>query len=146
MLRTVRILIAVALIIFGAVFVLYNLPPLTDCTEEKPISTSLHWFPATQIRIEPWRGPHHVYGTFRISERYRFHHLYTARLTIRGLSINYLAGSTEDEDTSYGKAEPGYYFKTVHLSTRTALWFLFTGRFGDLRRACHWWLVIADRK
>jgi hypothetical protein len=136
---------AVCLIIFVAVLVLYNLPPLTGCIEEKPSGHSQHWFPAALIRVEPWRGPHHVYGTFRVPRSYKFDHLYTAKLKISGLSTGFIAGSPEDADTYHGRAEPGYYFKTVYLSTRTALWFLVTGQFGDLRTACHWWLLIADR-
>jgi len=86
-----------------------------------------------------------VYGIFTIPEQYKFDHLYTAKLTIQGVPTAFQAGSPEDEDINSGRAEPGYYIKRVYLSTRTSLWFLLTGRFGDLRTSCHWWLIVADR-
>jgi hypothetical protein len=86
-----------------------------------------------------------VYALFTIPEQYKFDHLYTAKLNIQGLPTAFQAGSPEDEDLHSGPPEPGYYVKRVYLSTRTSLWFLLTGRFGDLRTSCHWWLIIADR-
>ena len=124
---------------------LANIPPLTKCTEEAPASWNQYWFRAIKIHVQPWRGQHHVYATFVIPARYKFDHLYMAKLMIEGVAKEFPAGSPEDEDIYSGRAEPGYYFKSVQLSTRRALWFLLTGRFGDLRTSCHWWLVIADR-
>jgi hypothetical protein len=100
---------------------------------------------ASKTVAQPWLGPHHVYGVFTVPERYKFDHLYTAKLTIQGIPAEFQAGSPEDEDAWGAPAEAGYYTKRVYLSTRTALWFLVTGRFGDLKSSCHWWLVIADR-
>ena len=121
------------------------LPPQTACSSDATQPTGQYWFRAVKTVVEPWRGPHHVYGIFTIPEKYKFDHLYTAKLTIQGMATAFQAGSPEDEDMSSGRAEPGYYIKRVYLSTRTALWFLLTGRFGDLRTSCHWWLIVADR-
>lgn len=86
-----------------------------------------------------------MFGTFMLPKQYKFDHLYTARLVIEGFDTDFIAGSPEDEDTQGNRTQPDYYSKTVYLSTRTALWFLLTGRFGDLSMACHWWLVITER-
>lgn len=124
---------------------LANKPPLSECRSEEPAAAKQYWFRAAEAVAQPWRGPHHVYGTFIIPEQYKFDHLYTAKLMIQGIPAEFQAGSPEDGDFFSGRAESGYYTKRVYLSTRTALWFLLTGRFGDLRTSCHWWLVIADR-
>lgn len=128
-----------------ALVVLAALPPLTACSSETQPPAGQYWFQATKTVVQPWRGPHHVYGIFTIPEQYKFDHLYTAKLTIQGVPTAFQAGSPEDEDINSGRAEPGYYIKRVYLSTRTSLWFLLTGRFGDLRTSCHWWLIVADR-
>jgi hypothetical protein len=124
---------------------LVNMPPLTECRSETPVAAKQYWFRATQTVVQPWRGPHHVYGIFTIPEQYKFDHLYTAKLTIQGATADFIAGSPEGEDIYSGRAEPGHYIKRVYLPTRTALWFLLNGRFGDLRMPCHWLLVIANR-
>lgn len=80
-----------------------------------------------------------------IPEQYKYDHLFSAKLTIQGFETDFTAGSSEDEDLEANIRKPGYYIKRVHVPTRTALWFLLTGRFGDLRTSCHWWLVLADR-
>ena len=125
--------------------VLGVLPPLTVCNSDSPLTAGEYWFRATKTVVEPWRGPHHVYGIFTVPEQFKFDHLYTAKLTVQGMPTRFTAGSPEDEDVQSVRAHQGYYTKRVYLSTRTALWFLFTGRFGDLRSTCHWWLVLSDR-
>lgn len=131
--------------VLAAFLALANVPPLTKCIGNIPASSKVYWFRAIQIQFQPWLGRHHVYATFVIPAKYKFDHLYTAKLMIEGVAEELPAGSPEDEDIYSGRAEPGYYFKSVQLSTRTALWLLLTGRFGDLRTPCHWRLVIADR-
>jgi hypothetical protein len=124
---------------------LLNMPPLTDCRSEAPVETEQHWFSATQTVVEPWQGRHHVYGAFSVPDQYRRDRLYRAKLVIQGFSQEFAEVSPEGGDIDNGRAEPGHYIKRVYLPTRTALWFLVTGRFGDLKMPCHWWLVIADR-
>ncbi|MEO7863802.1 MAG: hypothetical protein ABIU05_25900 [Nitrospirales bacterium] len=80
-----------------------------------------------------------------IPERYKHDRLYTTTLQIQGYTARLSAGSAEDEDRDNIVVENGYYLKRAYVPTRTALWFLFIGRFGDLRAPCHWWLVFADR-
>jgi len=125
--------------------VLVNMPPLTDCRSEAPVAAGQYWFKATQPVVQPWQGQHHVYGTFMVPDQYGRDRLYRAKLVIQGFSQEFAEVSPEGEDNDNGRAEPGHYIKRVYLPTRTALWFLLTGRFGDLRTSCHWWLVISDR-
>jgi len=127
------------------VVILVNMPPLTPCMSNPAASDGQYWFPATRVVAEPWRGKHHVYGIFTIPERYKFDHLYTATLTIQGIDAEFQAGSPEDEDAQGAQVETGFYNKRVYLSTRTALWFLVTGRFGNVRTSCHWWLSITEK-
>jgi len=86
-----------------------------------------------------------VYGIFSVPEQYKRDRLYTARLKIHGFIEEFPETSPEGGDTYNGRDEPGYYKKRVYLRTRTALWFLLTGRFGDLKTSCHWWVVITNR-
>ena len=126
--------------------VLVNMPPLTGCRSEAPGAAKQYWLRATQTVVQPWRGQHHVYGMFSVPDKYRHDRLYTARLTIEGFMGEFSETSPEGGDVFNGRSAAGHYMKRVYLPTRTALWFLLTGRFGDLKTTCHWWLVIADRK
>jgi len=137
---------ASCLALLATAIVLVNLPPLTDCRSVAPVAAKQYWFRATQTVVQPWRGPHHVYGIFTVPDQYRRDDLYTARLMIEGFTEEFPETSPEGGDIFNGRAEPGHYIKHVYLPTRTALWFLLTGRFGDLNTSCHWWLVIADRE
>lgn len=133
------------LTLLAAMVALANIPPMTDCATEKPFSSNQYQVRATWIEVQPWRGPHHVYGTFSVPEYYKRDRLYTAKLMIQGFTEEFPHMSPEGEDIDSGPAEHGYYIKSLYLPTRTALWFLLTGRFGDLRTSCHWWLIIEDR-
>ena len=121
------------------------MPQLTDCRSEAPGAAKQHWLRATQTVVQPWWGQHHVYGMFSVPDKYRYDRLYTARLIIQGFTEEFPESSPEGGVIDSGQAEAGHYLKRVYLPTRTALWFLLTGRFGDLKTPCHWWLVIADR-
>jgi hypothetical protein len=139
------IVFGILLALLATATVLFNMPPLTDCYSESPVVGKEYGFRATQTVVQPWQGQHHVYGTFSVPDQYRHDRLYTAILKIQGFSEELPDTSPEGGDSYNGRAEPGHYIKRVYLPTRTALWFLLTGRFGDLKMPCHWWLVIADR-
>ena len=139
------IVFSILLALVATATVLVNMPPLTDCRSEAPVAAGEYWFRATQTVVQPWQGQHHVYGTFMVPDHYKRDRLYRAKLVIQGFSQEFSEVSPEGGDIDNGRAEPGHYIKRVYLPTRTALWFLVTGRFGDLKMSCHWWLVIADR-
>ena len=134
------------LALLATAIVLVNMPPLTGCRSEAPVAAKQYWLRATQTVVQPWRGQHHVYGMFSVPDKYKRDRLYTARLTIEGFMEEFSETSPEGGDIFNGRSAAGHYMKRVYLPTRTALWFLLTGRFGDLKTTCHWWLVIADRK
>jgi hypothetical protein len=140
------IVFGILLALLATATILLNMPPLTDCCSEAPVIVGQHWIRATQTVIQPWQGQHHVYGTFSLPDQYWRDRLYRARLKIQGFTEELPDTSPEGGDNDNGRAEPGHYIKRVYLSTRTALWFLVTGRFGDLKMHCHWWLVIANRR
>ena len=121
------------------------MPPLTDCRSESPVAAEQYWFRATQTVVQPWLGRHHAYGTFSVPDQYGHDRLYRAKLVIQGFSQEFSEVSPEGGVSYNSRAEPDHYIKRVYLPTRTALWFLLTGRFGDLKMPCHWWLVIADQ-
>ena len=139
------IVFSVLLTLLASATVLLNMPQLTDCRSEAPVIAGQYWFRVTQTMVEPWRGRHHVYGIFSVPDQYKDDRLYTARLAIEGFTEEFSETAPEGGDSYNGLAELGHYIKRVYLPTRTALWFLVTGRFGDLKMPCHWWLVIADR-
>jgi hypothetical protein len=143
--RRWRTFSASCLALLAMAIVLVIMPPLTDCRSEAPVTAKQYWFRATQTVVQPWRGSHHTYGIFSVPYQYKRHRLYTARLIIQGFIEEFPESSPEGGVIYDGRAEPGHYMKLVYLPTRTALWFLLTGRFGDLKAPCHWWLVIADR-
>lgn len=141
-----RIIAAAASGLLATAIGLINVPPLTGCGLEHPVTSKEYWFRATQTVVQPWRGPHHVYGLFNVPEQYEREDLYTARLMIQGFTEEFPETSPEGEDIYDDQAEPGHYIKRIYLPTRTALWFALTGRFGDLVTTCHWWVALAYRK
>jgi hypothetical protein len=124
---------------------LLQLPPRTACDYVPQEKQGEHWFQAIRTVAQPWFGRHHVYGVFIIPNAYKFDHLFAAKLIIQGTHQEFPAGSPEDSEISNLEFAPGHYQKRVYLSTRTTLAFLATGRFGDLRSTCHWWLIISKR-
>lgn len=143
--KMLGVFIGVVTITGVATLLLINAPPLTQCRSEVSVDPKEYRVPALETVVQPWKGRHHVYGMFVIPEPYKYDHLYTTKLIIQGFETEFIAGSPEDVDPHTKVVKPGYYVKRVHVSTRTALWFLFTGRFGDLRTSCHWWLILRDR-
>ncbi len=121
------------------------MPPITECNSGPPINTSDRIFQAHQVVVQPWQGRHHVYGIFSLPTKYRRDQLYTARLVILGVAEDLPEISPESESEDGNNAEMGHYLMRVHIQTRTALWMLLTGRFGNLQSACHWWLVVSDQ-
>ena len=94
--------------LLAAVVALWNMPPLTDCAVEIPFSSNKYWFRPTQTVVQPWRGPHNVYGIFTIPEQYKRDRLYRAKLMIQGFTTEFTDTSPEGEDIYNGRAEPGH--------------------------------------
>lgn len=124
---------------------LVNRSPMTVCESEVPGSSGEHKFRAVQVVVQPWQGRHQVYGVFMIPERYKHHRLYSVTLTVQGFAAKLSAGSSENRERDNIVPEHGYFIRRAYVPTRTALWLLLTGRFGDLRTPCHWRLVFVDQ-
>ena len=124
---------------------LANLLPSASCPGEPPFTSKYYQSRAIRVKVEPWRGPHQVYGVFAVPLQYRRHRLYTAKLRLEGFNEEFPEISPEAGRIYDTPAEPGHYIMRVNFSTRTALWYIVLGRFRDLAAPCHWWLIIDDR-
>ena len=136
----------VALILAGTVVWLLNKPPTADCAPEAPANHEVHTIRATKVVVQPWLGPHHVYGIFMVPNGYKHNKKYAATMTVRAFDRSFVVG--ERSGTQYVDgvvAEPGNYLLSRYIPTRVALWFLVNGLFGDLRRPCNWALVFIER-
>jgi hypothetical protein len=145
--KTVWILSAgVALVLAGTVTWLLNKPPTADCNAEAAATHAVHKIRATKVVVQPWLGPHHVYGIFVVPNGYEHNSKYAVTLTVRGLD-HYVAlhDSPRDPYVDGAFTEPGHRLLRGYVPTRVALWFLVNGLFGDLQRACNWALVSTER-
>jgi hypothetical protein len=136
---------ASALFLCTAVVGMANMPPKRTCRSEQPTKSRLYQTGAMWVEVEPWLGPHHVYGVFMVPLQYRRHRLYTTTLMIEGFTDVLSNISPEAGPMPNLPAVQGQYIMRVNLPTRTALWALWEGRFGDLKLACNWRLVVEDR-
>jgi hypothetical protein len=78
--------------------------------------------------------------------RYRSGKTYSGTISVESLIGEFIPDSQpQDQQVEDVVAEPGYYLVRGYVPSRIALWFLFTGRFGDLRVPCHWTLGFVHR-
>lgn len=132
----------VALVLAGIVAWFLNRPATTDCGTETPAN---HEIRATEVVVQPWFGKHHVYGIFRIPNRYT-PRMNTATMTVRGLDHHFVVdGRRREQHVAAVFAGPEHYLLRGYVPTRTAVWSLINGRFGDLRHPCNWTLVLLER-
>lgn len=133
----------VALLVCGAAAWLLSKAPAGGCGSEAA-RPSVQAIRATKVVVEPWQGKHHVYAIFMVPDMYKDSTKYTATLTV-GTRHRFAAASwPQRQRIGDLSAAPGHYLLRSYISTRTALWFLVTGRFGDLQ-SCEWTLVFAER-
>ena len=136
----------VTLVLAGTIAWLLNKQPSTNCGAEAPADSNVHTIRPTKVVVEPWQGRHQVYGIFMVHNRYRDVRRYSAIISIQGFDGEFTPGrSPENEYPEDVVAEPGHYVKRGYVPTRVALWFLFTGQFGDLRAPCNWALVFIEQ-
>jgi len=136
----------VALLLAGTVAWFLNEPAAADCTIDAPADQKAHEILATKVVVQPWLGPHHVYGVFIVPNRFRGDKKYAVNLTIRGLDHHFaVAEKPNRRHMDYVFGPPGHYVLRGYVPTRLALWFLATGLFDDLRHACNWTLVFIER-
>ena len=139
-------LAGVALVLVGTVVWLLNKPPTVDCAAEAPTDRKAHEIRATQVVVQPWLGKHHVYGIFLVPSRYRHNRKYIVTTSVRGFGHAWAIGERFDgQHVDDPVAGPGHSLLRSYVPTRVAVWFLFNGLFGDLRRPCNWTLVFVER-
>lgn len=145
--RRLQCSVMVLTIVTGLVITwLINRGPVSPCDNLLAARYGKHRFVPLQLVVQPWKGPHHVYGVFKIPRQYKVHRLYSATLIIEGTETVFAAGSPENEEVAESVTAEEYYIRRAYIPTRIALWFLFTGRFGNLKSECHWSLIYADRR
>jgi hypothetical protein len=129
-------------ILIAAAAWLEQRPPTGPCVDTAVNNSA---FRAVEVIAQPWLGPHHVYGLFVVPDRYASRAFHES-LRVRGYEEEFerirFPRPAQVDDVL---ASPGYYVKRTYVPTRVAMWFLFTGRFGDLRTACNWTLVFTPR-
>jgi hypothetical protein len=123
-----------------------NKPATAACGSDAPAEHEAHEIHAAKVVVQPWLGPHHVYGVFIVPNRFRGDKKYAVSLTIRGLDHHFaVAENPNRRHADYVFAPPGHYVLRGYVPTRLALWSLATGLFDDLRHACNWTLVFVER-
>jgi len=118
--------------------------PTYNCAIEH--STDSYQIRPRKVIVQPWLGQHHVYGIFVVPLRYRSGRNYSGVLSVQSYKREFSPDQQPEvqqlDDVVVG-AE--YYLVKGYLSTRVALWFLFTGQFGDLLDPCNWTLEFVKR-
>jgi hypothetical protein len=121
-------------------------PGSGDCNASGATESGVYRIAPSRIVVRPWYGPHHVYGIFVVPNRFNDRR-YSVSLGVDGVTREIVRRRLPEKtyvDTTL--ATPGHYLRRVFVPTRMALWFLLTGRFGELRTPCQWELVFADRR
>jgi len=134
---------SVALALVATVAWLLTMPATAECSRKIPASNMDRLDPK-EVFVRPWFGQHQVYGIFMIPNGSNDNGKYGV-MTVLGFS--HRLKLAQESDRYYPDrllAEPGHYVKRGYVPTRVALWFLFTGRFGDLRDPCNWALVFIE--
>ncbi len=119
--------------------------PTTGCQPDAPVNGIAGQVPATSVVVRPWFGKHHVYGVFVIPDEY-MDMKYSETISVQDFALTLIRTEAPQNQHVDGVVPPrGHYVHRAYLPTRVALWFLFTGRFGDLGQACNWTLRFTER-
>jgi hypothetical protein len=121
-------------------------PPTTNCEDRSWLNSADNVVFASKVIVEPWYGRHNIYGVFVIPNQYRDRE-YSATVIVRGVAEHANLSPRPTKEHGIVIADvPDRLVKHAHIHSRVALWFLFTGHFGDIRNTCNWALVFADKK
>ncbi|MBU7584750.1 MAG: hypothetical protein KAF91_17860 [Nostoc sp. TH1S01] len=138
--------ITLAVILFFALFI--DVSPLVSCDKWKYSDTSSrkkYYTHPVDLVVTPWRGQHHVYGTFIIPNGYNNDGFFTLTLpgnksycgqlkTIAGISITGIY------------TQPQNYIIRGYLNTRIAIVLILQGHFDDLKQPENWKLGYFEKK
>lgn len=131
--------------IVGTTVWLTSRSPTVGCGPPAARGSNMHHIAASKVVVRPWFGRHHVYGIFAVPDRF-IQRRYSAILAVDDFEapiIRNLIPQKAYIDASLARS--GHYLERAYVPTRVALWFLFTGRFGNLRTPCHWHLAFDAR-
>jgi hypothetical protein len=96
------------------------------------------------IVLRPWFGRHNVYGIYIVADVYQEPEYNIAATVSVGGTVLGLSGTDIELMPNSGlPVRPGEHALDAQVQSRTAVWLLLTGRFGDLRAPCNWQLRIA---
>ena len=139
--------IVAALLLADAGGWLLNRPPNTDCLPEASAPRRMTEARAVKAVVQPWRGPHHVYGLFIIPNQFVETKRYAVTISVEGvLQYCMWVEKSLKQRRQVISVERGEYLVREYVPTRVALWFLINGLFGDLRRPENWAIVFSDRR
>lgn len=139
-------LATVALLLAGTVAWFLNKPATADCASDAPADHKTQEIRAAKVVVQPWLGPHHVYGVFIVPNPYKQNTKYAVTMTIRGFDHHFSVAERPDKrHVDHIVAPPGHYVLRGYVPTRLALWFLLTGLLDDLRHSCNWTLMFIER-
>ncbi len=135
----------VALLVAGTATWLWTAPTTADCAAAAA-DPGAHELRARRVVVQPWRGPHHVYGVFIVPNRYKPNLNFVVRMPIRGFDHQIaIAARPDNRHMEAVVVPPGHYVLRGYVPTRMALWFLVTGHFHQLRQPCNWMLAVKER-
>ena len=127
----------------AAVGWLLSKPPISDCATGR--LTGKQKIHATKVVVRPWLGRHQVYGVFMVPLQYRSGKRYTGTISIQSFTEEFIPDWHQVQRIDGVNPKPGYYLVQGYLPTRIALWFVFTGQFGDILTPCNWSLELVKR-
>jgi len=124
-----------------------NRPPNTDCLPEASAPQSGSEAHAIKTVVQPWHGPHHVYGLFLVPSQSVEINRYALTISVEGALYYCMWVEKSLRHTSeILRAESKEYLVRQYVPTRVALWFLINGLIGDLRHPKNWALVFSDQR
>ena len=146
-LKRIAIAVVTSLLVFAATVAwLLAMPGTSHCPGEGAVDVEQYKAHAVKVVVKPWLGQHHVFGIFIVPLRYRSGRSYFGTISVPGINGEIAPDwQPQDQRVEDVVAEPGYYLIRGYIPTRIALWFLFTGQFGDLRIPCNWTLEFVRR-
>jgi hypothetical protein len=142
--------LALVVSVAGAIAWLLTRPPTEEC-HQFPAGPDERTLGVRSIVVKPWYGPHHVYGVFLLPVGFAGRSIpatlrvgdFQKHVTLRSEESSRRALRTAQAPTHAASVRE-HSVKRIYVPTRTALRFLVTGRFGDLRTPCQWTLILDD--
>jgi len=146
--------IVILLLLADAAGWFLNRPPNTDCLPEASASQRGTRAHASKTVVQPWRGPHHVYGLFLVPSQSVEIKRYAVTISVEDAlyycmwvekPLRHASEVNCAERSGVNCVESGGYLRQ-YVPTRVALWFLINGLMGDFQNPKNWALVFSDER